>query len=278
MHKDLSSFIDLDRYPLHQLDSELGQSLIAKCHRMMAEDTICVLPGFLRPVVTKDLAAEIDALESYARNINFLTTLYGWMDNSGFPEEHPRSRLFRRQCSVLTTDQLDDNGLCMQLFQFNQLTEFVRRLLNYETLYQSACPNISARLNIMSSGDQFPWHFDTNDGVVSFITQEADHGGIFEYAPLIRSEDDENYPGVARILNNDDQPKQAEAPPGSFILFLGRRSLHRVSKVGDTTKSRQSLLFSYDQKPGMVFPEKTRKRMTEPSSEPYLGALTPIDR
>jgi hypothetical protein len=264
--------IDLQRYPIHQLESQRGQELLENCHRMMAEETICILPGFLRSNATSLLAHEITRLESKGRSINFMSTAYGWMDNSGFPKDHPRSHLFKRHCSALTTEQIDPDGLCVQLFQIDILTEFVRQLLGYDQLYPSACPTISVRLNIMKANDEFGWHYDTNDGVVSFITQNANNGGVFEYAPLIRSEEDENYPAVERMIDGIDKPVLADTPPGTFILFMGRRSLHRVSRVHDSEKSRQSLLFSYDRCPGMVFPEHIRKRLTEPSTAPFYGA------
>lgn len=272
---DLGDYIDLERYPINRLDSASGQSLIHDCHLMMAQDTICILPGFLRQPLTDALAEEISLLETEALKVDFMSTAYGWMNNAGFSSDHPRSQLFRRRCGVVGTERLDVDGLCMRLFQFDEITEFVRRLLGYDSLYRSACPNISVRLNSMQQEDEFGWHYDTNDGVVSFITQNADEGGVFEYAPLIRSEEDENYDGVNRIIEGIDQPQLADTPAGTFTLFLGRRSLHRVCKVGQTKKSRQSLLFSYDRKPGMVFPAEIRKRMSEPSSEPFLGALTP---
>ena len=106
------------------------------------------------------------------------------------------------------------------------------------------------------------------------MIQCADSGGGFEYAPLIRDEDNENYEAVARIFNGEDQPRQPNLPPGTLTLFLGRRSIHRVAPVGSTLRSRLSLLYSYDRKPSMVFPQRTCERITNSSDEPYLGALT----
>ena len=186
-----ADFINLKKYPIDDLESAAGIALLAQCHKSIAQHSILALPGFLRSGVTTALTEEINGLHSVARKIDFLTTLYGWMDNSGFPPTHPRSTLLRRHCGVITTDQLDPDGLCMRLFHIGLLTEFVRRLLQYETLYASTCPNISVRLNIMEKGDEFPWHFDTNDGVVSFIIQNADEGGHFQHAPSIRSEENE---------------------------------------------------------------------------------------
>jgi hypothetical protein len=177
---------------------------------------------------------------------------------------------------VISTDQLDPAGSCLELYAFNELTEFVCRLLQFDALYRTVCPTLSIQVNVMREREHFGWHFDTNDGVVSFSIQNPDNGGAFEYAPLIRKGDDENYAAVSRILDGSDPPRQPVLPAGTFSLFMGRRSLHRVATVGQTTQSRQSLLFSYDQNPDRIFPLATCQRLTSASPEPYLGALTPL--
>lgn len=270
----LKEYIDLDRYPIDQPDSVQYQTLVKRCREQMQKDCICILPGFLRSSALSDLSSEIANLESGAHRVDHLSTMYGWMNNTGFAPDHPRSLLLRRNCGVISTDQLDTAGHCERLYKMDSLTEFIRRLLNYKTLYRSACTKLSIQINVMQEGERFEWHYDTNDGVVSFMIQSPDNGGEFEYVPLIRSETDENYAGVKRIVDNLEAPRRPEIPDGAFTLFMGRRSLHRVSVVGQSERTRQSLLFSYDRRPGMVFPEKTCQRLTGESSEPYLGALT----
>ena len=271
----LNAYVDLDRYPIHDLDSNAGQALVAEAQAMMQRDTLCLLEGFLRESAVAELSAEITQLEAGAHRIDYPSTIYGWMHNEGFPPEHPRSRMLRRNCSVITYDQISAEGSCRELYEFDELADFIRRLLGYDTLYRTACPTLSIQVNIMDEGEIFDWHFDTNDGVVSFTIQNADEGGGFEYAPLIRAEDDENYDGVGRIVDEVDPPRQPQMAPGTLSLFLGRRSLHRSAPITKTKKTRQSLLFSYDREPGMVFPPETRRRLTSGSSEPFYGAPKP---
>ena len=268
---DLSRYVDLERYPIHQLDSLSGQSLLAECQQMMRRDSLCLLPGFLSEAGRRLLCDEITDLEADAHRVNYRATMYGWMDNSDFPEEHPRSQLLNRRCRVVSTDQLPQKSHCTTLFQQDYLTEFIRRLLGYETLYPSACPTLSIQINVMNESEEFGWHFDTNDGVVSLSIQNADDGGGFEYAPMIRDEENENYAAVEAISNGTETPCQPDNPPGTFSLFLGRRSLHRVAPVGKTQCSRQSLLLSYDRRPGMKFPEETCRRLTSADSTPFFG-------
>lgn len=268
---ELDRFVDLDRYPIHDLDSEAGRELIADARAMMARDTLVVFPGFLRPPAVRALAAELSQLEPRAHPIDYPSTPYGWLDNSGFAPEHPRSALFRRNCGTITTDAFAERCETRALFHCDELTEFVRLVLGYDTLYRSACPTLAIQVNIMREGEQFGWHFDTNDGVVSLTIQNADRGGGFEYVPLIRDEDDENYDGIARVFSGEHLPRTPVLTEGTLSLFLGRRSLHRVAPVGPTAQSRMSLLFSYDRAPGMVFPRQSCERITSTSNEPFLG-------
>jgi len=271
---ELNYFVNLETYPIDRLDSDAGQELLNRSHRMMKEDTLVEFPGFLRPQAVVALIEELTALESNAHQIDYMSTPYGWMANSEFAPNHPRSALFRRNCGTITTELLSENSLSERLFQVDELTEFIRRMLGYETLYRSACPTLSIQVNVMHEGDRFDWHFDTNDGVVSFMIQNADTGGAFEYVPLIRDEDDENYDTVSNVFDGSHEPRRQTASAGTLLLFLGRRSIHRVAPVGATKRSRLSLLYSYDRTPGMVFPVESCQRITSSSNEPYLGAQT----
>ena len=173
---DLNRFVNLHAYPIDQLDSEAGQEPLNRAHRMMKEDTLVEFPDFLRSQAVVALAEELNALESNAHQIDYMSTPYGWMDNSEFPPNHPRSALFRRNCGTITTELFAEGSLSNRLFHVDELTEFVRQMLGYETLYRSACPTLSIQVNVMDEGDRFDWHFDTNDGVVSFMIQNADTG------------------------------------------------------------------------------------------------------
>ena len=72
-------------------------------------------------------------------------------------------------------------------------------------------------------------------------------------------------------MNGTTRVRKADTPPGTFVLFMGRRSLHQVSRVTSAGDSRYSLLFSYDRRPGMVFPDQIRNRLVNPSTEPFIG-------
>jgi hypothetical protein len=149
--------------------------------------------------------------------------------------------------------QIANDSPLRQIYYYQPLTEFLRELCAFETFYRSDCPHLALTAKLAGAGDTDGWHFDTNDVVFSLLLQVPEGGGEFEYAPFVRSGDDENYDAVARVVA--DPRNSARRPPmglGDFNVFMGDLSLHRVTPVVGTRR-RIVALFSYDRHPGMVF-------------------------
>ena len=85
----INKYIDLNRYPIHDLDCGAGQALIARARQMMQSETLCLLEGFLREGAVSAISSEITQLEPEAHKLDYLCTPYGWMNNAGFPPDHP---------------------------------------------------------------------------------------------------------------------------------------------------------------------------------------------
>lgn len=264
--------VDLERYPIIELDRAPGKSLVATCHRELQARSICLLPGFIRPAALGALVDESAELAPKAYRTDRLRTPYSWRNNTGFPADHPRSALHPNRLGGILGHQFAENALLRRLYEWRRLTEFVRQVMGFETLFPCVDPHVSFTIHVMREGDELAWHFDTNDGVISLLLEQADEGGHFECAPYIRAEDDENYPGLARLFDGEPGLSiRPDMPPGTFVLFNGRRSCHRVTPVGATQRPRTIAIFSYDERPGMVFPEGTSREYMEPTSEPYYG-------
>jgi len=94
-------------------------------------------------------------------------------------------------------------------------------------------------MKVAFSGDLDGWHYDPNDGVITLMLQSSESGGEFEYAPYIRNEQEENYPGVKRLFDSPDtEAQRINLEAGTFTLFNGRFSLHRVRPIGPTKQPR----------------------------------------
>jgi hypothetical protein len=70
-------------------------------------------------------------------------------------------------------------------------------------LHRSADPLDALQITTFRPGQELGWHFDRSEFSVTVMYQQAEAGGDFEYVPGLRSADDENHPGVRRVLHGD---------------------------------------------------------------------------
>ena len=254
----IHQLIDLDRYPIHELDSNAGRDLVSKCQQSLADTAGALLPDFVRPDALSRIATEAEQLVEVSHRYDrpreaFLGhPRYGDGDLDEFGDL--KKRLHDNRYNQVLNYQIPNDSDLRALYLWPDLTEFVRRVLNRDNLFPSQCPHLALTMKIAFEGDQDGWHYDPNDGVVTLQLQTPDAGGIFEYAPYIRSDDDENYQGVARLFDSPDTEATRLRPAaGTFMIFNGSRSMHRVRQVGRTRCPRVVAIFSYDGNPDMVF-------------------------
>ena len=254
----IEQLIDLGRYPIHQLDSNAGRDLVSKCQRSLADTAGALLPDFVRPDALTRMAREAEQLVEVSHRYDrpreaFLGhPRFGDGDLDEFGDL--KKRLHDNRYNQVLNYQIPNDSDLRALYLWPDLTEFVRRVLNQDNLFPSQCPHLALTMKIAFEGDQDGWHYDPNDGVVTLQLQTPDAGGVFEYAPYIRSDDDENYQGVARLFDSPDTEATRLRPAaGTFMLFNGSRSMHRVRQVGRTRRPRVVAIFSYDGNPDMVF-------------------------
>ena len=271
----VTDLVNLDAYPIQDIQSPTIQALVAKCRQNLDKNALCTLEDFVSPEALMVMKTEIDGLLTSAYRAEHERTPYSWRYNLDFPDGHPRRALHLNRYGYLLYDQFKKTALISQLFEWAPLTEFVRQVLGFETLYRTADPYLSIVVNVMQTGDELAWHFDTNDGVVSLMLQPADEGGHFEYAPYIRDEGDENYGGIQELFEGSSSlADQPAIEAGTFVLFKGRRSCHRVTPIGQTAHPRLNILYSFDERPGMVFSEASQMEKTQPRSGANVGLTT----
>jgi hypothetical protein len=257
MNRTLDTLVDLDRYPIHDLGTPQAQAAIA-CGRadLAGDDGLALFPGFVTAVALKAMAAEAEGLVPRAFRRDEWYGIYSYdceAKDADLPESHPRRRRFRSRMGAIAYDLLPWDSCTRALYEWPALTRFIAAVSGETELYTCADPLASCVISVLEPGDMHSWHYDQNDFVVSLLLQAAERGGEFEYAPNIRSEQNENYADVARMLDGDPCLRRIGAiTSGCLALFRGRRSLHHVTEV-EGSRPRLIALFSYDRKPGMMF-------------------------
>jgi hypothetical protein len=252
----VNDVIDVERYPLDDLDSPAAAAVIAEHRAALAERGVSVLPGFVRAEAIGAMIAECDALAAGAYHQDVHGTPYLELPTDDWPAGHPRVTWSRSSVHTVAYDQFPGDAAIRRLFESEELMAVVSRILDRAQLYRYADPLGALNLAVMVDGDELGWHYDQTDFVVSLAVQSSTTGGDFENVAHVRSADDEAYDDVARILAGDDTDRVVvEAmTPGTLMLFQGRRSLHRVTSIAGAVP-RYVALFGYDTKPDTVSSE-----------------------
>ncbi len=242
----ITDLIDLERYPLDDAD------LISRTNAQLNDDGCLVLKGFIRPEKMAALVAEAEASAAFGhRNFN-RTNAYFTKDDPTLPKTHPLRRFYDRSNSFVPADNFGPDSLLRQIYELPAFTSFIKQALGENIFYRYADPLADVVVNAAETGGGFPWHFDTNNYTVTLAIQNAEQGGAFEYAPGLRTSNDENYDGVEAVLDErSDKVKTIDLEPGDLQIFEGRYSLHRATPLqGD----RMGLIaiFSFVEYPDMV--------------------------
>jgi hypothetical protein len=250
--------IDRDRYPIHQ-NGPARDALLSKVRADLAQDGCAVIKGFLTPAGVAALAEEAGGVADKGHRSYNRTNAYFTADDPSLPEDDPRRRFFDRSNAFIPADNFARSGPLRTIHDSDGFDDFIRDCLQEDRFYRYADPLADVIVNAAGEGNGFPWHFDTNNFTVTLAIQNAEEGGAFEYAPMIR-EQTENFDEVARVLDGaSDRVTVLNLEPGDLQLFKGRYSLHRVAPLTGS-RPRYVAIFSYVDQPDMVgAPERTRQ-------------------
>ena len=254
----IENIIDLQRYPLDQLDSEAGQVLIRECQQVLERDGLFNLEGLLLPAaIEQAVANSADQLENHSfthereHNIYFLPEVEGLADN------HPVLKKFKTVNHTVCSDQIRDNVL-IELYEWPPFAAFLAAVMKIPQLHQM--DDEISRLNVMgySAGEALNWHFDRSEFTTTLLLQSPDEGGKFQYRTGLRTDTDPNYDGIAEFLsNNQNEITTLPLQAGTLNVFRGKNTLHRVSPIkGD--RQRIIVVFSYYESSGVEFSDEEK--------------------
>lgn len=252
------TLIDLARYPIHA-PGPGREAVLAATREELAEDGCAVLKRFLTPEGIAALKAEADGVSGRGHRSFNRTNPYFTQDDPSLPPDDPRRRFFERSNNFIAADNFPAGGPLRSIFDYPHLAPFIQECLGEANFHPYADPLADVIVNMAEAGNGFPWHFDTNNFTVTIAIQNAEEGGAFEYAPMIRR-DGENFGEVARVLDGtSDRVRSIALEPGDLQIFRGRYSLHRVAPLKGPTP-RYVAILSYVEEPGMVAtPERCRQ-------------------
>ena len=238
--------INTGLYPLDRLASDHGQCWVERVRAELELTGSCTLPEFVTGSQLETMAEEMRALThlAYAGPTEVTPYFFNYRLGEGeeLPDDHPLRRKGKRNLSQVAADLIPEESLLYQLHHDPLMCEFLGAVLE-APVYLNQDPYQALNVSVMEEGGCQQWHFDSGNMVTTLLLQEPEGGGLFEYAPDIRSEDDEHFDDVKAVLDGKtDDLMQNDIQAGTLSLFRGRYSLHRVTPVQGKRQRLQAIL------------------------------------
>lgn len=256
----LRGFVDLDRYPIDRPDTDAGRKLVENCRRRLSHDGCVVLKHFVRPDAIRRLEGETLRLSPQAHYNVCETNPYNSAGEPALPPGHPKNRFDDRTNGFVAGDRIHEDTIIRRIHGNTGFQRFIAAVVGVAEIHPYADPLADLVVNVLREGCQHPWHFDTNEFIVTMLTRRPEAGGRFEYVPGLRGPESENFDGVQAVLDGDrSRLKTLDLELGDLQIFFGRYSLHRVTPVAGE-RERHSVIFAYAREPGFVGrPERARR-------------------
>lgn len=254
----MEQYLDLARFPLNDLESPSGQSLLNCCKRELNEKGRFNLDQILSNNAIDGCLGEIEPMfchlaftHSRRHNIYFDDHING-LDSS-----HPALKRMNTVNHTICGDLLA-HSLLEKIYEWQPLIDFLAKVLGKSQLFPMADP--LARLNVMAyrEGEALNWHFDRSEFTTTLLLSAPENGGLFQVSSNLRSESDPNYEGVAALLNgNHESVQTVNLVPGTLNLFRGKNSAHRITPV-EGEQPRIIAVFSYCETSNFMFSKEDR--------------------
>ena len=238
--------IDLERYPLDRLESIEGQRLLLQVRERLGDDGSCTLPDFVSEAMRAQMVDEIRGITHLAypgpTEVSPYFFNYRLGEGETLRDKHPLRRKGRRNLAQVAADLIPPDFLLARLYRDPRMRAFLAAVLE-RPVYLNRDPYQSLNVSVMNEGGCQQWHFDGGNMVTTLLLQAPESGGVFEYAPAIRSDDDENFAEVEAVLDgHSSRVRRNHLEAGTLSLFRGHYSLHRVTEVGGKRQRLQAIL------------------------------------
>ena len=187
MNDRLKTIVDLEKYPIQDLNSPKIKDIINKCKADLDQFSCSTIPNFILPkslkIMNTELEKQVDEVYMSKQSIN--AYLYS-KDDPSLPKNHPKRIFMDRDNGYLNSDLFPKDSEMKFLYEQDELLKFVSACLGISPIYRWADPLACHAYNVMRPEGILPWHFDSCEFTLSLMIQKPEKGGIFEYCPNIR--------------------------------------------------------------------------------------------
>ena len=245
----MSAHIDTGRHPIRDA------SYAERCRRRLDRDGALVLEGFFTETAVGAAVAESSGREGEAYYAQSSHNVFLTDPDSSLAPDHPFNRQVASSKGLLADDQLPRNSPLRDVYDDETFRSFLCGVLGIDEIHPYADDLSSINVHFASAGQELGWHFDNSSFAVTMLLRAPRAGGVFEYVPAVRTDDqDATFTNVTAALDGAAPVQTLDFEPGALVLFRGREALHRVTPTeGDIT--RMLVVFAYNDQPGVALSE-----------------------
>ena len=249
----MQDILDLGRYPLDKPGTPEWNELVSRCQADLAKEGMFNLCGLVKPAALLKTVAEIQPVMDTLSFVHKRShNIYFRKEIPELAADHPALLKVDTINHTVCADQISQSTI-MWIYEWSPFIVFLAACMGKQALYPMR--DELARVNVMAyrEGETLNWHFDRSEFTTTLLLQAPEQGGDFIYRTDLRNEDNPNYDGVAKLLRGQDADVKAlEVSAGTLNVFRGKNTAHKVSTVRGT-KERLIAVFSYFDRPGVVF-------------------------
>ena len=141
MNERLKSIVDLEKYPINDLDSPIIKNLILRCKKELDKYSCSTIKNFILPksleIMNKELDKQLDKVYMSKESIN--AYLYA-KDDPSLPKDHPKRAFMKRYNGYLNSDCFPKDSEMKYLYETDELLKFVSKCLGISPIYRWADP------------------------------------------------------------------------------------------------------------------------------------------
>ena len=217
----IEDIVDLDRYPVDRPGTDGYVAARDAARNSLRVDGCAVITELVRPDALAAMSAESHAIKPATHySQTRINAYFGTEPDPTLPDRHPGNIFIERTSGFTPGDAFPEHSPIDAMYRWEPLLAFIADCLEIPELHCYADPLACLTINVLNPSQQFSWHYDNNDFAVTVLLDEADEGGLFRYAPNIRSRTDENAEGAAAVMLGDDRAVTTlELRPGDMQIF-----------------------------------------------------------
>lgn len=252
--------IDHNRYPIFASRQAEAKVFFENSRKTYEDHGVLTLPEFITKTALRHMANQAAAVAVHSYKQVKHHNVYLADNDAGFDDNHPRNHQLTTTNSTIAYADIQADAWLRDLYTCPELHAFIAHVTGNRAIHPYVDALSPLNIGISRPGETLAWHFDTSEFATTLLLQAADSGGLFEYIPQTRTENDPAYETVARLLDGDRSKVQTlDMPAGTLVLFRGRHSIHRVTPVAGQT-TRMIAILTYDKNPGQKMNAFTRKK------------------